>query len=470
MIGLQNIYDKSPIFFQNIMTSIKGYSNARDRYGKGYYEYREFLGKFDKWTLEQKLEYQRKELIKFIKFAYDNNEFYHTLYKNINLSEIQTIDDLKKLPVVDKEMLRADIAICTSRNCGPTHEEHTGGTTGKSLSFQVSRADLTQRMAMLDHFKSRVGYEHFQMRRATFNGKHIVPPNQKEKVFWRYNRACKQMIFSSFHITEENLKYYVQEFNRFKPEAIDGFFTSMVDLANYIKRHDIQLTFSPIAIFPTSETLTKEGRLLLEEVFNCRVYDQYASSEGAPFVTECKKQVLHMELATGVFEQLEGTDEILVTSFTTHATPLIRYRIGDKMIFDENAICSCGNNSLIVRSIEGRKLDFLYTAEGAKINAGNASNLLKYLPNVVIRSQFVQEKKNTVTLLLEVDKDNFKEEYLRNLHKEFIHKFGENTELLIKCVDEIPREKSGKFRMIRNMVKGGGVIIYESASRFCFAN
>lgn len=453
MAGLQSIYDKSPIFFQNIMTSVKGYLNIRDRYGKKYFEYRDFLKIFDTWTLEQKKIYQRDRMIKFIKFAYENNEFYHNLYKGIDLSLIKDVKDLKKLPIVDKEMLRLNIVDCTSKNCGPTHIAHTGGTTGKSLSFSVARDDLMERMAILDHFKARVGFEHLKMKRATFNGKHIVPPGQKKKIFWRYNKACKQMIFSSFHITEENLRYYVDEFNRFKPDAIDGFFTSMLDMASYIKRHNIPLSFRPVAIFPTSETLTKEGRELLEEVFQCKVYDQYASSEGAPFVTECKNQILHEELESGVFEQYEDTDEVLVTSFTTHATPLIRYRIGDRMIFDRSGSCDCGNNSPVVRSIEGRRLDFLYTAEGAKINAGNASNLLKYLPNVVIRSQFVQKEKNSVTLLLEVDKEKFHDSHLRELREEFRHKFGDNTYLNIKCVDEIPREKSGKFRMIKNMVK-----------------
>lgn len=453
MVGLQSIYDKSPIIFQNIMTSVKGYANIRDRYGKGYYEYRVFLKEFDTWSLEKKYEYQREQLVKFIKFAYENTEFYQTLYEGIDISSIKTVEDLKKLPIVDKEILRANISKCSAKNCAPTHIGHTGGTTGKSLSFCVSRADMMERMAMLDHFKSRVGFEHLKMRRATFNGKHIVPPNQKSKVFWRYNHACKQMIFSSFHITEENLKYYVDEFNRFKPAAIDGFFTSMCDLASYIERHNIRLEFQPIAIFPTSETLTDEGRALLERVFKCKVYNQYASSEGAPFVTDCENQTLHIELASGVFERFEDTDEVLVTSFTTHGTPLIRYRIGDRMAFDENASCTCGNDSPIVRSIEGRRLDFLYTAEGAKINAGNVSNLLKYLPNVVIRSQFVQEHQDSVLLLLEVDKEKYNTEHEENLQKEFRHKFGTNTKLIIKYVDEIPREKSGKFMMIKNTVK-----------------
>jgi phenylacetate-CoA ligase len=261
------------------------------------------------------------------------------------------------------------------------------------------------------------------------------------------------MIYSSFHITEENMKYYVEHLNRFKPQAIDGFFTSMCDIAGYIERHKIPLTFTPVGIFPTSETLTDDGRALLERVFGCKVYNQYASSEGAPFVTDCGEQVLHVELASGVFESFEGTDEVLVTSFTTHATPLIRYRIGDRMLFDPDATCTCGNDSPIVRSIEGRRLDFLYTAEGAKINAGNVSNLLKYLPNAVVRSQFVQDVKEEVVLLLEIDPALYQPAYDGLIAQEFEHKFGKNTRLVIRHVEEIPREASGKFRMIKNNVK-----------------
>ena len=152
------------------------------------------------------------------------------------------------------------------------------------------------------------------------------------------------MIYSSFNLTEENMLHYVNSLNRFKPLALDGFFMSLTDIAGYIERHNIKLEFRPIAIFPTSETLTQSGRELLERVFGCKVYDQYASSEGAPFVTECPHQKLHIELASGVFENVSyNSDEVLVTSFTTHGTPLIRYDIGDSMSFESmTTMCSCG--------------------------------------------------------------------------------------------------------------------------------
>ncbi|WP_433745218.1 phenylacetate--CoA ligase family protein [Falsibacillus pallidus] len=451
---LEKTYDNSPIFFQNIMTSVAGYKNNRTRFGKTYYDYIDFLSDFDTWELGRKLEYQHAELRRFLKYTVANSKFYRDLYKNIDIDAIQSISDLRKLPIVDKEMLRENINDVITIPHRDAVEGHTGGTTGKSLVVLFTPEDMMKRMAMLDHFKKRAGFEHRKMRRATFNGKHIVPPGQQKRIFWRYNAACKQMIYSSFHLTEENMKYYVESLNTFKPHAIDGFFMSMCDIASYIERHNIKLEFTPNAIFPTSETLTQSGRQLLERVFNSKVYDQYASSEGAPFVTECKNQVLHMELASGVFELVEdGSDEVLVTSFTTHGTPLIRYRIGDAMSLDnDNNNCKCTIMSPIVREIRGRKLDFLYTTDGAKVTVVNIANGFKNIPNAIIRAQVSQEKIGEVIIKLEIDEVYYKKEYDKLLENEFIHKFGNGTKIIIEHVKEIPREKSGKFRMIKNNV------------------
>lgn len=454
MAFLEKVYENSPIFFQNIMTSVKGYIQNKNRYGKTYFEYRDFLKKFDNLSFSEKKAFQENELLDFIKFAYKNSSFYSELYKDINIAEFNSISDIKKLPIVDKEMLRDNIDDVNTISKKNGVIGKTGGTTGKSLKVLFTPDDMMKRMAMLDHFKSRVGFEHLKMRRATFNGQHIIPPKQKKKVFWRYNMACKQTIYSSFNITEENIKYYVESLNKFKPHAIDGFFMSMVDIANYIERNKVELKFTPVAIFPTSETLTGDGRELLERVFGCKVYDQYGSNEGAPSVNEFGNQILHMELATGFIEHInDESEEVLVTSFTTHGTPLIRYRIGDSMTFDENDIGEFnGNEAPIVKSIQGRKLDFLYSSQGAKIPPSNISNAFKNIPNSIIRSQVIQESIGEVTVLIEVDNKRYKKEFDEKLKSEFIHKLGIDTKVKIIHVDEIPREKSGKFRLVKNNV------------------
>ena len=450
---LERIYDHAPIWMQNLMCSVSGWRNYRSRYGGAYWKARSFCEEFDAWPLERQLEYQSGAMRELIRFAAAHSEFYRELYKDVDLDAVQTPEDLKRLPIVDKETLRANIDRVFTVPAAGAVISNTGGTTGKSLTIRFTREDMQIRMAVLDHFKARVGFENLKMRRATFNGKHIIPPGQKRHVYWRYNQPCKQMIYSSFDLTEEKLGYYVKSLNRFQPQAIDGFFTSICDVASYIERHGLKLSFRPVAVFPTSETLTAQGRALIERVFGCKVYDQYASSEGAPFVTECPCQRLHVERNTGVFE-IQENGEILVTSFTTRGTPLIRYAIGDVMVPGEaGESCPCGLHGQLIREIRGRRLDYLLRSDGAKINAGNVSNLLKYMPNNVIRAQFRQQKLGELRILLELAEGSLDDAGRREILDECRHTLGPDTRVSIEVVPEIPREKSGKFRMIVNEVR-----------------
>lgn len=453
MASLDKIYTKVPILIQNIMVSIKGFFNYFERYGKEYKEYYKELKELDKLNLNEKIEYQNKELVKFINYVYNNSKFYHELYKDIDINEIKTIYDLKKLPIVTKEMIRNNIDDVITINRKNAVEGHTGGTTGKSLVVLYTKKDMMKRMAILDYFKEKVGFINNKMKRATFNGKHIIPQNQKKKVFWRYNCVNKQMIYSSFHLIEENYKYYVESLNEFKPKAIDGFFTSMCDVASYIERNNLKLEFTPIAIFPTSETLNESGVELLERVFKCKVYNQYASSEGAPLITECKCRKLHMNMVDGIFEFKENSNEILVTSFTTHGTPLIRYEIGDSITLSNNQKCECGNETIIVDKIEGRSRDFLYATNGCKINSGNVSNIFKNVPNAIVKVQIIQEEVKKILIKLVIDKTQYKQEYDDLIISESKAKLGNDMNVELDIVEDIEREKSGKYRMIINNVK-----------------
>ena len=449
---LEKIYEKSPICIQNLMVSVKGFFNYFERYGKSYKEYYKELQSLDKLKLDEKIEYQNKELVKFVNYAYNNSKFYNELYKNININEIKTVEDLKKLPIVTKEMIRNNINDVITIGRKNAVEGHTGGTTGKSLVVLYTKEDMMKRMAILDFFKEKVGFINNKMRRATFNGKHIVPQIQNKKIFWRYNLFNKQMIYSSFHLIEENYKYYVKSLNKFKPQAIDGFFTSMCDVAKYIERNDLKLDFQPIAIFPTSETLNDEGVELLERVFKCKVYNQYSSSEGAPFITECKCGKLHINMIDGIFEFKENSNEILVTTFITHGTPLIRYEIGDSVTLSNNQSCECGNESIIVDRIEGRSRDFLYATNGCKINSGNVSNIFKNVPNAIVKVQIIQEEMKKIVIKLVVDKKQYKKEFEDLIISEAKAKLGNDMEIEINIVDDIKREKSGKYRMIVNLL------------------
>lgn len=106
----------------------------------------------------------------------------------------------------------------------------------------------------------------------------------------------------------------------------------------------------------------------------------------------------------------------------------------------------------MVKSIEGRSIDFLYSTKGAKINLGNVSNVLKYMPNAIIKAQFIQDALSHMLVKVVVDGE-FTDEYERILTDEIKHKFGNNMKVDFEVVDDIPREKSGKYKLIVNNVK-----------------
>ena len=116
---------------------------------------------------------------------------------------------------------------------------------------------------------------------------------------------------------------------------------------------------------------------------------------------------------------------------------------------DKEPLCSCNLHSPEVSSIEERRLDFLYSATGAKITTVNMANMIKNIPNAIIHVQFIQNEIGKILMLLEVG-DNFKDEYLDVLKSDFYHRFGLGTSLEIRIVDEISRADSGKYRMIIN--------------------
>ena len=448
----QKIYDNSPIFFQNFMATVYGYQQKRVRYGKVYYDHLEYLKKIHKFSRKKLENLQFEELMKLLNYVVEKSKFYRELYSGIDIKKFKSVENIKKLPIVTKEMLRQNIDDIITIPKSKGIVANTGGTTGKSLIVYFRPEDVQKRMAVLDYFKMKHGFINIEMKRATFMGKHIVPPKQRSKVFWRYNAAIKQMLYSAFDITKENIPYYVESLNKFQPQAIDGFVSSIYEIATYMDIHKIKPTFKPVAIFPTSETVTAEHREVIERVFGAKVRDQYASSEGAPFVWECECGRLHYDVSTGIIENIKETNEILVTSFTSYGTPLIRYKIGDKMVFEDSSItCECGFNTPLIKSIEGRETDFLYSTKGGKISLVNISNIFKYMPNIVIKSQLIQDSLTHIQVKIVIDGE-FTEKHKKMLTDEIKHKFGNDMKVDFVVVDDIPREKSGKYKLIVNKV------------------
>jgi phenylacetate-CoA ligase len=446
----------TPNFFHNIIITVYNYINYRKRNGKHYPAFKE--------ELKSSLDYnelkniQEIELFKFIKFAYKNSKFYKELYSGVNVESFKSLDDLRKLPIVNKEQLRKNIKDVYTIKKKSAIISKTGGTTGKPLEVYYTEVDMQRRFAFLDLFREEYGY-HLGIKTAWFSGKKILnKKNVQKKIFWKYDFYHKVRYYSTFHCSGENLGFILKDLQSFNPKYLVGFPSNIYDIALYGLNNNIEYTGSVEAVFPTAETITSQMKVVIEKFFKCKMHNQYASSEGAPFIFECNFNNLHVELRSGVFEVLDKNDQpakdkgrLIITSFSTHGTPLIRYDIGDEIVFNEKVVnCSCGNKNPTIKSINGRISDFIYSPYTGKINLGNISNATKGVKGIV-KFQIVQNHIDSIEVFIEKD-----ETYTQKQEKIFLlnlyDRFGELMKINIKYTKIIEKEKSGKFRLVKNNI------------------
>lgn len=455
---LEKIFSKSPNIIQELMISLYNYKAYKERYGGNYTNYFKYFQSQQNLTLDELKKSQFTKFIKFLTYSKENSKFYSKLYREIDLETFTSIQDIEKLPILDKEMLRTNINDVYTIPKSEGNIGKTGGTTGKSLEVVYVYDNTQERFAMLDVFRSSFGYQLGQ-KTAWFSGKHLLNKNDILKNrFWKMDHFYKVRYYSTFHIKEDYLQYYLKDLINFKPKFLVGFPSTMLEIAKYGLNNNFVFPKNTVkAIFPTAETVTHETRRILELFFNAKIYDQYASSEGAPFIFECKNNNLHFDFLSGVFEVLDNNNvpsnsgKLVVTSFTTYGTPLIRYDIGDSIVLSDE-ICNCGNNNPLVKQILGRIDDYIYSPENGKINLGNVSNTLKDTKGI-IKFQVIQNSLDQIILKTIIDKSIFTPEYEKIYLKNWKDRIGDKMKIEIQYLEDIPVEPSGKYRMVKNNIK-----------------
>ncbi|MCM3610516.1 hypothetical protein M4S82_04580 [Planococcus sp. MERTA32b] len=369
MRNLQSqIYENTPIFIQNLLTSWNGYRNSRSRYGNLYYSFLIELEKRQYLNEHHAKKYQEQELQRLLRHAIGKSPFYKEFYKNIDIGKIKTLADLKTLPVLNKELLFHNIQDVYTVAESAAAESENSFENGNVIKMLYTKEDVQKKKAFLDFFKKQHGAVNLEMKRASFSSRRIIPDNQPNKIFWRDNYFVRQRIYSSYHCTPENAAAYIEDLEKYKPDFIDGLPSAIYELAKFINRNKLILTFKPVAIFSVAEAVQPDCRKEIEEAFDCPLRDRYSSSDAAPLVMECVKGKMHYNLYSGIIETTEEGN-MIVTSFNNYGTPLIRYDIGDRVelpVMSER--CECGSVHPIFKKIHARPFQ-----QPSSVNRGNIS-------------------------------------------------------------------------------------------------
>lgn len=443
----EKVIKKAPFILQNTAVSLFNAYQYKIRHGGEYKRFKEYYSKVDKFSEEKLSEAFIDKKSKFFAYTKSHSSWYkHYNFENISLANVlnkqDIINHLNKIKTINEEDGLVSL---------------TGGTTGASMKVIYTKSDMQERFAILDHFRAKHGYD-LGKKTAWFSGKNLISEKDiKKGICSHYDFINKIRFYSTFHINQNNFDIYWKSLNEFKPEFIVGFPSSVYEICEIADSKSLRLNHNVKVFFPTAETVLPQHREVIGRVLGCKLVDQYASSEGAPFILECTKGNLHIHPLTGIFEVVDEDmqpaeeGELLVTSFTTHGTPLIRYRIGDRIkLASPNKICGCGSIFPLVDKIEGRSTDYILSPTHGKVNLGNISNSTKDV-NGIIKFQVIQYAVDKVQVLI-VTNDKFNTIEQGKFVAALQERLGFQLDITIENVDDIPTEKSGKFRIVKNNI------------------
>lgn len=457
MPDLEAVYRRSPIVVQHAMATAFGAKERVLRYGGRFREYCDEVDRGQWLRAEELAEVQAARLRAMVAFSVEQVPHYRQLFRELGLvpGDIQRPEDLAHLPVLEKAQVRQDPeSFRPERLDERPVAQTTGGTTGTPLRYWVTPSAMQYTYATYEvRFRRWAGVS-LGDRMASINGRKIVPVEQDRPPFWRHNLAFNQLYLSAYHLTDEHLPSYVERLERFQPEVIVGYVSSIHLLAEHLNRNGLAGTISPRAVLVSSETLFPWMRADMERAFGCKVHDGYGLGELAAFITECGHGRLHVSPEYGVVESASSDGEehrLIATGLFNRAMPLLRYDTGDviRMAPPEER-CPCGRELPVVDELLGRADDYVVTPDGRSVGPAPLSLAFQGVPGIR-EAQIHQRQVASIDVQLVVDA-TFDDDRQRQLDQELRARLGGVVDIRYEQVDAIARTVWGKRRLVDSTI------------------
>ncbi|MCA1804557.1 MAG: AMP-binding protein [Xanthomonadaceae bacterium] len=343
------------------------------------------------WSAERLRELQLRRLQALLRHAQAEVPYYRRLFGELGLdsTDFQHLDDLCKLPFLDKPLIRAHQEELKSAQARGLARFNTGGSSGEPLIFFIG--------------KERVSHDVAAKWRATrwwdvdigdpemvVWGSPIELGSQDRIRYWR-DRLLRTHLLAAFEMSEPKLDEFVHTIRRIRPRMLFGYPSALAHIARHARRRGQSMDDLGIRVaFVTSERLYEHQREEIESVFACPVANGYGGRDAGFIAHACPQGRMHITAEDIIVEIVdpEGrtlpageSGEIVVTHLATADYPFIRYRTGDIGTLSADA-CPCGRGLPVLQAIEGRSTDFILARDGTLMHGLSLIYIVRDIPGV----------------------------------------------------------------------------------------
>ncbi|KZX15860.1 phenylacetate-coenzyme A ligase [Methanobrevibacter cuticularis] len=415
---------------------------------------------------EDMAELQLKKLQDVVKRAYENIPYYHKKYKELNIhpNDIQSLEDIEKLPFTTKDDLREGYPFgmfaVPSREIIEVHS--SSGTTGKPVVSGYTRKDIdcwselvARGLTMMgidenDIIQNTHGYGLFTGGFGVHYGSHkigsiVIPISTGQS---RRQIEIMKDFGTTVVIFTPSYGMYLAELA--KEEGFDS--------------KDINLK----AIGFGAEMWTEEMRQEIQTRFGAPAYNIYGLTElmGPGIAVECSAQDgLHIsedyvypeiiDPKTGKTLEENKNGELVLTNLEREGMPLIRFRTKDITSINRQS-CQCGRNTARMERITGRTDDMI-KVKGVAVFPSQIEKALLKVNNIEPHYQIIVTRPHLmdeIEVKVEASEDLFSDEVKEMINiKKKIEDYIENEiglRVKVTLVEpkSIPRSEGKAIRVI----------------------
>ncbi|NHW88606.1 MAG: phenylacetate--CoA ligase [Archaeoglobales archaeon] len=344
----------------------------------------------ERMPVEDLKEIQEKKLRALVNNVYNYSPFYKRKFKELGLhpSDIRGLKDLPKLPFTKKQDLRDNypfgmFAVPISQI---VRFHASSGTTGKPTLVGYTENDIRMWVESLCRGLVSCGVTHEDIVQIAY-GYGLFTGGLG------FHYAVEKIGATALPISTGNTARQIELMKDLGVTVIACTPSYMLYMAEYAEKMgtSIRETSLRIGIFG-AEPWSEETRKRIEEKTGITAYDVYGTSElSGPLFTECTErnglhiwadhflvEVIDPKTGENVGEGEKG--ELVVTTLSKEAMPLIRWRTGDITIL-ETEKCNCGRTHPRIMRILGRSDDMLIV-RGVNVFPSQIEHVLMQIPEL----------------------------------------------------------------------------------------
>jgi len=357
------------------------------------------------WWDPERLETARSAALRqLIQTAYDQVPFYRNLMleKGLTPRDITTPEELRRMPIATKDLLRTGYPRLTTRNTGQrTYENRTSGSTGKNFIVLEDPATAGWHRASL-------------MLAFEWSGWRIGEPQLQTGI--TYDRVgqkrLKDLLLGCYYVSaaaldDASLDRNLQTIEQHSIGSLWGYPSSIYLMALRAAKRGWNRPLKSVVTW--GDNLYPGYRRAIETAFRTRVYDTYGCSEGIEVAAQCGYgSGYHTHALDVVVEYVDERGDpvapgepgnILLTRLHPGPMPLIRYQVGDIGIAGDQTPCPCGRGFDRMQSLEGRDTDAIVTPSGNRLIVHYFTGVMEHFTEID-SFQVRQESRESITLLV----------------------------------------------------------------------